>query len=158
MEQKKDIFDFLKVNKTEAPASDYFENLVTNTLAAKKSKAIIIPLYKKPIVWLTAVAAVLIAVLITNAFRPSDEEQHVLVAMNDLSKSEINKYIEENIDDFDTDLISEFISFEQIEDSNSVKTDNTPITIDELTDEDILEYFNDEGIDIYELSDDEIYI
>ena len=98
----------------------------------------------------------------------NSEKQNVLLALNEIPVNEIESYIDENIEDFDTELIAEFVdessidiaSFSNIADTNKVvspvnkETKPTPI-LDEINKDDILKYLEEENIDLQELLDDE---
>ncbi len=176
MEKEKDIFDYIKAKKVDLPSVDYFKNLAATVIEKQRPK--IIPMYKRPTTWFGAVAAVLIVVLlVTNISESSEITQgstDPLLALNDLSSDDLISYIDNNIDDFDTDMIAEMIPenlledielFDevdiQVDDAISVNksTLNAPtIEINELNDQDILDYFNDEGFDLEDFEDENPFI
>jgi hypothetical protein len=91
----------------------------------------------------------------------------VLLALNDIPTDDIRAYVEDNIEDFDTDLIAEFVDEKQIEDEEllpiEIEEDNTiaisePINLDDLDENEILKYFDEEEIDIIDLMEDESFI
>lgn len=171
MEEKNDIFEHLKPRSTDVPDDSYFEAMANSVIETQK-KTPIIPLYKRPIVWIGAVAAVfLVGFLIVNFSSTSDSNSDALLALNDVSSNELFEYIDENIDDFDTDLIVDAmnesavdeLSFIEPESSEIIevateKTTPSRITFDDIDANDILDYFNEEGIDTEDLEDDDSFI
>lgn len=181
MEEKNDIFDHLKTRKTPIPDASYFEALANSVIDSQKEKEStapketkIIPLYKRPALWIGAVAAIFIAgILMINFGNTTMTDSDPMLALNDVSSNEVYNYIDENIDDFDTDLIVEAmnesivdeISFTEDEKEKSEPTSEKtevvatePISFDEIDANDILEYFNEEGIDSEDLEDEDLFI
>jgi len=166
MEEQKDIFDHLKRKEGFTPDKAYFERLAENVMASQSVK--IVPLYKKPVLWMSAAAAIIAAVFIINFDSNTSAPDNVLLALNDISKEEIRTYIEENIEDFDTDLIVEFVTLETIEHHTFIQPEEVEsedqdlvletISLGDIEREDILDYFEREEIDLLELEDDESFI
>jgi len=179
MEEKKDIFDHLKHKKSPVPDASYFESLANSVIdsqkkttieAPKKSK--VIPLYKGLALWIGAAAAVLIAgILIVNFNNTTELESGSLLAFNELSSNEIYDYIDENIEDFDTDLIVEVLNETTVDEMSVADAETTeipstetnltivdPISFDDIDADDILDYFNDEGINLEDLEDEDSFI
>ncbi|MCJ8291851.1 MAG: hypothetical protein HRT58_17445 [Crocinitomicaceae bacterium] len=170
MEEKNDIFDHLKPRKTPIPDASYFESMAKSVIESQKAP--IIPLYKRPVVWISAVAAIFIAgIMIVNFSTTSDINSDPLLALNDVSSDELYAYIDENIDDFETDLIVEALNESSVDEMNFIepepaeqievkaeKTDPESISFDEVDSKDILDYFNEEGIDSDEFEDDDSFI
>ena len=172
MEEKRDIFDHLKVVKPSVPDDSYFESLA-QTVIASQAKTKVIPLYKRPIVRISAVAAILLIslqVVNLNATKV-DENQDPLLALNAISSDELYEYINENIDDFDTEMIVDALDDQAIDELTS-KTSQAlqtaagtsdapskaekplPVSFDDIDVDDILEYFEKEGIDPEELEEE----
>ena len=163
MEQENNIFNHIKPKKVSVPDASYFENMANSILEQEKKKIKIVPLYKKPVFWLVASAASIALLLLVNPFSV-DEDATNLLAMNDVSNEEVIDYVNENIDEFDTYLFSEYLTDETIEESKTTVYIEPEVieseTIEELEEvelEDILEYFEFEEIDIDELEDDLYY-
>lgn len=170
MEEKNDIFDHLKPRKTPIPDASYFESMAKSVIESQKAP--IIPLYKRPVVWISAVAAIFIAgIMIVNFSTTSDINSDPLLALNDVSSDELYAYIDENIDDFETDLIVEALNESSVDEMNFIepepveqietkaeKISPEPISFDEVDSKDILDYFNEEGIDSDEFEDDDSFI
>ena len=163
MEEQKDIFDYIKPRENETPEQSYFDQLTKSVIDSQQPK--IIPIYKKPIFWLSSAAAVIAVMVVLNFDNSTQESGNVLLALNDISKQEVQAYINDNIDDFDEELIAEYIQENTIESVSLVVEE--PITFDEPVSDpalnfddidaaDILEYLESEEIDLYDL-DDEIY-
>ena len=170
MEEKNDIFDHLKPRKTPIPDASYFESMAKSVIESQKAP--IIPLYKRPVAWISAVAAIFIAgIMIVNFSTTSDINSDPLLALNDVSSDELYAYIDENIDDFETDLIVEALNESSVDEMNFIepepveqievkaeKINPEPISFDEVDSKDILDYFNEEGIDSDEFEDDDSFI
>jgi hypothetical protein len=168
MKNEKDIFDHLKVRKIEMPNAAYFENLAQVVIEKQRPK--IVQLYKRPMTWISAAAAIAIVVLlVTNISKTSIESVDPLLALNEISTDDLMRYIDNNIEDFDTDMIAEMIPtndlesstlFEEIEilEAEPVKKVAAPISLDKLDQQDILDYFIEEGIDLEEFEDDDSFI
>jgi hypothetical protein len=171
MEEQNDIFDHLKVRKSPLPDDSYFESLAKNVINSHQ-KTRVIPLYKRPVFWISAVAALfVVSFLVINFTSTSTPENDPLLALNDLSSDELFNYIDENIDDFDTDLIVEVmnestideITFSESENSlthptNPTQSTETTISFDDIDTQDILDYLNSEGIDSDDLEDEDPFI
>ena len=162
MEQENNIFNHLKARKGSAPNHSYFENLAKTIIAKEEKKAVIVPLYKKPVFWLIASAASVALLFILNTTQTKNTPSPLL-ALNEISKSEIVNYIDDNIEEFDNYLLSQYISEKLIEESKTeiivatLSVDPEPIKeLDKVELDDILDYFELEEIDIYEL-EDELY-
>lgn len=171
MEEKHDIFDHLKAVNPSVPDDSYFENLAQQVILSQQ-KTKVIPLYKRPVVWISAVAAILLVSLLVVNLTSSDINQNSdpLLALNDLSSDELYNYIDENIDDFDIEMIAEALDDQGLdemansavysletdpEDTPALKTTEAPISVslDDIDIDDILDYFNTEGIDPDEIED-----
>ncbi|MDG1333118.1 MAG: hypothetical protein P8P74_12365 [Crocinitomicaceae bacterium] len=175
MEEKNDIFDHLKPRKTPIPDASYFEALANSVIESQKEKAPaapketkIIPLYKRPSLWIGAVAAVFIAgILIINFNETTEIDSDPLLALNDVSSNDVYEYIDENIEDFETDLIVEALNESTVNEMSFVEPETTesapeetkiitsePVSFDQIDSDDILDYFNEEGIDSEDFEDD----
>ena len=164
MKKKQDIFNHLKPGKISTPEESYFTQLASDIIRSQEVR--VIPLYKKPILWFSAAAAV-IAVLIVFNFNSSEENNDVLLALNEISSEELFLYVDENIEDFESDMLIEIIPITNIESvefvselsetANVVSSEST-IDFEEINNEDILDYINSEEIDIFSLDDSEEFI
>jgi hypothetical protein len=129
-------------------------------------------MWRKPVIWITSAAAVSALIIFSTQFSKPQNETDILLALNEISNEEIFSYIDENIEEFDTELIASFvnendesISFAtepNYTDSTQVKKDpktNDTNIIPESIDRDaILDYLEDQEINLDELSDDESFI
>lgn len=179
MEEKNDIFDHLKPRKTPIPDASYFESMANSIIESQKKvespitkETPVIPLYKRPVVWIGAVAAIFIAgFLIVNFNNTTEINSDPLLALNDVSSGEVFEYIDENIEDFDTDLIVEALNESLVDEMNYVETVSSnpteiitetnaveSISFDEIDTEDILNYFNEEGIESEDFEDEDSFI
>ena len=152
MEPNKDIFDHLNLGEVETPDTSYFEQLAKNVVESQQLK--IIPLYKKPIIWIGTAAAIFAIMFVLNIGENS--EQNVLLALNDIPTEEVFAYIDEHIEDFDTDLISEVLEEENINPVDFIEEnlsaqpeiENTDLDFENINTEEILEYLQEEAIDL----------
>ncbi|MFK7784036.1 MAG: hypothetical protein AB8B56_02910 [Crocinitomicaceae bacterium] len=176
MEEKNDIFDHLKPGKTPVPDASYFEALANSVIESQQEnkpetqkETKIIPLYKRPVVWIGAAAAIFIAgILIMNFDRTTETDSDPILALTEVSSSDVYDYIDENIEDFETDLIVEALSDSDVEEMSFTDVEISeptpeetdiaiaePISFDEIDSDDILDYFNEEGIDSEDFDEDE---
>ena len=167
MKEEKDIFKYLNKKENSVPDACYFENMADNIIFNESKETPIVPLFKKPPFWMISTAASLAIFFLINQLAPNDN--NVLLALNDISTTEIEGYISQNITDFDSDLISEFVSEDNIEESalepqkeiDLINLTNSNLQLDDIDSDEILDYFDNEEIDIYEddleLDYDELY-
>tara|TARA_B110000285_G_C15019467_1_gene560790 strand:- start:696 stop:1208 length:513 start_codon:yes stop_codon:yes gene_type:complete len=161
MDQEKNIFDHIKAKDSFTPDASYFEQLADKVIEQKRPETKIIPLYKKPLIWIVATAASVAFILMMNTTSTSNDS--VLLAFNEISTDEIQVYIEQNIDEFETSLLTEYISTEELQQNEPNITEEvkvtinqneiTPIDFETIEQDDILKYFEDEEIDIHDLDD-----
>jgi hypothetical protein len=170
MNEEKDIFDFIEKRKVDMPDKAYFDKLAQGVIDSQKTK--IIPLYKRPITWIGAAAAAIVLVLLVTKFNISGQDPNPAPSLsnqfNDISKEELLAYVDENIDEFDIELISEFVptdelnaKYEALENRMSEELEVHPletITLENITKEEILEYLNDEDFDFSDLEDEDSFI
>ena len=163
MEKQNDIFDHLKSREIFTPDQTYFDQLANNVIAASKSK--VIPLYKKPLFWMTAAAACVAVIFLLNIDSSSNNSDNVLFAMNEIPQNEVREYVKANIKEFDTEMLCEIIPSKNIEEvkfpveiikiieKKKEVLSEPEINFDNIDREDILNYFQEENIDINELEE-----
>lgn len=159
MEQKKDIFDYLKPVKINLPDEAYFNKLAHEVISAKSTK--IIPLFHKPIFWLSSAAAIIVMVFIINNDWGNPSIENPLVALKEIPEEDIFRYVEKNINDFDTEMFCELIPIGDIQEEEKLSDYNLPIeekyessiNMEEISPEDILNYFQNQEIDLFELNE-----
>lgn len=167
MNEEKDIFDFIEKRKADMPNKAYFDNLAQGIIDSQKTK--ITPLYKRPITWVSAVAAAILVFFIVNFNAPGELPGHdQSISFNDISRAELLAYVDENIEEFDIEMIAEFVpvdelnaKYEALESAMSEEVEVHPLetmTLENITKEDILEYLNDEGLDFSDLEDEDSFI
>lgn len=167
MEEKKDIFDYLKVKEQFTPDSSYFEQLGEKVLKETPRPAKVIPLYKRSLFWVSAAAAAVLIVLFTSPYFSNQQEEDVLLALNEIPLEDLRSYVDENIEDFETDLIAEFVDEQAIHISefSGIEIQQQSITnakgvsiqndLKEIDKSDILHYFENEEIELDDLQEDE---
>jgi len=177
MEEKKDIFDFIEKRPIETPDSSYFKDLADKVLSEAKEEpeerqAKIIPLYRRPVAWISGVAA---AILVAFLMLPNTSDPlNPLTGFtnsNEPSRAEVLAYVNENIDDFDEELLIEFIAIKNLEADEAetqelepeeealetiieTETKDLQESLQNISDEEILEYLEMEG----ELDEDDEFI
>lgn len=169
MEEQKDIFDFLEKRTPNVPSDDYFAELANKVLRENPSvspKPKVVPLYRRPVFWVASAAA---AVLLIVLLQPKTTEiTQSGVDFNDLSRGEILAYVEYNLDEFDEELLAEFIpdsrmhytmTTEKLSIEPEEKTAGQPSpkltnSLDDISTDEILDYLEDEGMDLDDLDDD----
>jgi hypothetical protein len=164
MEKEKNIVDFLKPRERETIDNAYFDNLAASIVSAhpKVETKKIIPLYKKTTFWISSIAAVFIGLIALKTFTTTSEKTY---NFNSVSHSELMAYVEDNIDEFDQDLLVKYIPIESptklkskeiIEQKTSiknvqVKSKSSTVLFDDLQKEDILNYLDSEELSIDDL-------
>lgn len=166
MKEQKDILDYISPKRTSTPSPDYFEGLAQRVIAGEKTR--IVPFYKKPVMWIGAAAAIAIGcVFLTSIFSPSPASSDPLLALQEVPSEEIMDYLHENIEDIDESEIEEAITEASLaivpkksidaDPTASTQAKESEITFDDINAEDILHYFNQEGIDPSELEEDDLF-
>ncbi len=139
MKQEKDILDFLIPKKVDSiPDGVYFEKLANEVIQKKqKSKRF----YLKPILVSGIAASIIFGV-----FYFSNQIKNKEIDVSHLNNKEIYAYLNENIDVVEEQVIlTEILS----EDFSSVESTNEKdkITLDELTDEEVMNYLEENDIE-----------
>jgi len=177
MADKKDIFEFIKKRPSETPDSDYFDSLADSVLSkvseenASENKssdsAKIIPLYRRPAFWLSGAAAAILVVFLMLPDKKSPVIDNGEPSFEDLSKSEVLAYVDYNIEDFDVELLAEFIPANKLnteayidktieETTLETETSNPDLeeSLESISPQEILEYLETEGLDPDDLEDE----
>lgn len=150
MEKDNNFLDGLHISKIDTPSSDYFEALANRTMHNKKTKITSLRI----LIW-TSAAAVLI-LLATIPFFNSSEREVSQFSFNEITPHEAITYVGQHIDEFETELILDYIEQDAIPtttifdipliDRNDKTTDGIP-SMESIDQEAILEYLLYEGID-----------
>ena len=163
MKENEDIFDHLKKRKIETPSKYYFDALVASVIKQELKETKVIPIGRKILYRSTAAAAILLIGLFLFNTR-HQQERNILAQLDDVSTEELISYVDENIDDFDTDQLGETLSDEEIDkldeelsiemsDISYVESSES-ISFDDIDEQDILDYLELEDIDLDELEND----
>ncbi len=163
MKKNEDIFEHLKKRKIETPSKDYFEALAESVIKQESRAPKVIPIGRKVLYWSTAAAAILvIGFFLFNL--PQQPATNILAQLEDVSTEELIAYVDENIEDFDTDQLGETLSDEEIDKLNeeiniemsdiSFVESSEPISFEDIDEQDILDYLELEDIDLDELEND----
>ena len=164
MEKEKNIVDFLKPREREFIDNAYFDNLAASIISThpKVETKKIIPLYKKTTFWISSIAAVFIGLIALNTFTSSSEKMY---NFNSISHSELMAYVDDNIDEFDQDLLVKYIPVESpiktkakelieqktVTEKVQVNSKSKTVLFDDLQKEDILNYLDSEELSIDDL-------
>lgn len=157
-----------KLNKVpvQVPNDDFFESLKVHVVDKINTQTKIVPFYNR--LSFKAAAAILILITIGAVYFSKDTKQdppavqEAKVDFNSVSREDILAYIEENHEEFETEdiasVLSEIPSINK-EESNSnnlsemvekPKSGSTEKLWDELKDEDILRYLEEQGEELDE--------
>lgn len=171
METKKDPFEHIKVTKPNGPGPDYFEKLKAELMVeiGKEPKAPVRTLVQRPFFWVISAAASI--VLLFAIHSALNEPLDAAVSFSSLSDEEILAYVDENIDDFDEEMIAEAYNSMILEktlaegDTTKKRTVTvkevpaaanqpaTQVTFETLSEEDILNYLNSQELTEEELEE-----
>ena len=99
MENPNNIFDQVQTRKVNVPERTYFEGMADSIISQHASK--VVPLYKKPLVWISSAAAVAIIAITIQLSTSTEERLNLQTALNDIPNETILAYVTENIDDYD---------------------------------------------------------
>ena len=163
MKENEDIFEHLKKRKIETPSKDYFDALAASVIEQESKETKVIPIGRKIFYWSTAAAAILVVGFFLFNI-PQQTETNILAQLDDVSTEELISYVDENIDDFDTEQLGETLSDEEIDkldeelsiemsDISYVESSES-ISFDDVDEQDILDYLELEDIDLDELEND----
>ncbi|WP_294669432.1 hypothetical protein [uncultured Fluviicola sp.] len=182
-QEDKHIIDDLQVNPIHIPSDLYFEELKKNILTEVRNNSLkeegallpkteaspgkdekqkeqpgIISMYRRWYVWGSAAAILAFALLFpwNNHTSPSTNPEPI--NLSSVSNEEIYQYLDENIEDLDTEVIAAHLSKDEMvnseitenrdEASATENTDNftsrSPL-LEHIKDEEILDYLNDES-------------
>ncbi len=171
MEENKNIVEFLKPREREVIEDSYFENMVSVIVAGnpKKEPAKIIPLYQRKSFWISSAAAVAILFV---AIRFMNQSGSINPDFDSLSHSELTAYIDHNIEDFDQELLAQYVHVETNAVQAKVESDqhlNSSVPNNELEksvsrddlfegidQKDILEYLNHQEMNVDDLEETDV--
>lgn len=168
MKEEKDILDYLKVNRTDQPDASYFQNLAKEVIKSQEPK--VIPMYRKPFFWIGSVAAIFIGFMVMIGFGDNvTSTDNPLFALNDVSSEEIIQYVDEHIEEFEIEEIASILSTEALETTESyelapvveekkeeAQINEPTVDMKEIDSDEILEYLDNEGIELFELDEIEL--
>lgn len=172
---KRHIIDELKHNQAPLPDNAFFEQLKADVLKKMETEkpeqsAKVIPLYRK--MWFIGAVAAGMALLLTIPVLFKSEEpqqmQQAEVSWDDVSREEMLAYIDDNIADFDEELLAQHLDSiphskaavsitnstgNALKKAKSKKEKQEKNLFENIDKEDILEYLDEEAIDL----DDELF-
>jgi hypothetical protein len=161
MEPINELSDQLQKSKRPELPSNYFDELTSNMMGHAKQhpKAKKIAITRKPLFWIGSIAASLLLILGINSIWNASNE----LSFNNLNQEEVLAYVQENIDDFDEELLIEAMNETNMESDTTkkVKSNATsagsnskePISFETLSSEEILEYLNENELSVEELEE-----
>lgn len=172
METKKDILDFIQPKKRESIDNSYFENLASNVILTSKiqNPKIVKPLFRRSVFWLSSIAAVALILLITRFYNQNGQIES---DFSSISESDLIAYIDNNIEDFDQDLLADYLpiypvdsvkkkgnitqpeikKIKSIEEKKMIENENEIDLFENINTEDILKYLENEGISPEEIEE-----
>lgn len=165
-QENKHIIDDLKVTPIQMPSDSYFEELkkgilseigndVPSAIGMKKEGPGIIPMYKRWYVWGSAAAILAFALLLPWNTTNSPKESGV-INLSSVSDEEIYDYLNENIEDLDSETIAVHLSNDAITQKENQESKNEvaetkedfsskSTLLDHVEDQEILDYLKDES-------------
>jgi hypothetical protein len=171
METKKDPFEHIKTTGPVSPGADYFEKLKADLLVEirKEPKAPIKTLVHHPFFWVISAAASIVLLFAIRAVL--NEPLEASISFSSLSNDEILTYVEQNIDDFDEEMIADVynaviaskygaegdttkkrtLTVNEI--PANVSQTSATVTFETLSEEDILNYLNSQELTEEELEE-----
>lgn len=155
MENPNNIFNKVNPKKIDVPEGDYFKQMANSIIANQNATPKIIPLYKKPVFWITSVAATIILIIVFNMNANNEKTFNIQLALNEVSSEEIISYVDENIDEFELSEITDAIPESKIDlmekhHTNSSENE-TNLSFENISEEEIIEYLLDEDVELDEL-------
>lgn len=162
MKENEDIFNFLKKREIDTPPKEYFDTLV-NGIIEKESAPKVISIKRKMIIWVSSAAAVLlIALLLID--RSPEQSTDVFAQLNGIPTDELLAYMDANIDEFETELIAETLTDEEVDEFGEIiSSELTEITyletkeeisFEEISPSELNEYLDLEDLDLEDLEND----
>ena len=172
---KRHIIDELKKNQSPLPEDAFFDKMKSDLLqriAAETvaPKAKVIPLYRR--MWFVASVAAGVALLLSIPLLFTNENpqqpQQAEVSWDDVSREEMLAYIDENIDDFDEELLAQHLDSiphskaavaitnstgNALKKAKTKKEKQEKNLFENVDKEDILKYLDEEAIEL----DDELF-
>lgn len=160
-QENKYMIDDLQVHPAQLPSDSYFEALKKNVLkeihanGLKKNEAPrIIPMYKRWYVWGSAAAILAFALLFPWNTATVPETASGSVNLSSVSDQEIYDYLDQNIEDLDPETIAVHLNSDRITWDESPGKENPEmhppvlnktILLDDVKDEEILDYLKNES-------------
>lgn len=155
MENPNNIFDQVNPRKIDIPEGDYFKQMANSIIANQIVTPKVIPLYKKPVFWITSVAATIALIIVFNMNASNEKTFNIQLALNEVSTDEIISYVDENIDEFELSEITAAIperKLNEMEKEIALSSENvTNLSFEDISEEEIIEYLLDEDVELDEL-------
>ena len=156
MKIKKDILNHLKPVKTNTPDADFFEDIAAQvvkeypiTTRPKKNHLRILRMA------MAAAAVLVLAFILMKSF--SIEVQSVNMEkplLSEIQDEEIYAYVDEHIDEFSIEEITETLTEEDLNVLFENQTNELDFFFAEISDEEIMNYINKENLDLDEFEDE----
>ena len=156
MKSKKDLLDHLKPVKIDAPDSEFFETLASQVV---KEHPIVKRKGKNNLrIMRTALAAAVVIVMAFVLIKSfSIEVQSVNMEkslLSEIQDEEIYAYVDEHIDEFSIEEITETLTEEDLNVLFENQTNELDFFFAEISDEEIIKYIDKENIDLDEFEDE----
>jgi len=162
METKPDIFEYLKKREIETPNPEYFESIALKILAEQATPLKQVSPVKRIVLWSASIAATAMLIFLLIPSNPPVEKVNLAFELNALSEVDVLSYVHDHLDEFDTEMLVAAVPVENIEAISLVPEiespeftviSDAPINFDALDTKDILEYLENEGLDVYDLDE-----
>lgn len=157
MQNQKDILEQIRVKKLETLSSDFLTEMAKEIHRTELKK--VVPIYRKPLFYmLTSAAACAIFIIVSVLTSEQKQEISLTAEFQEISSAELLAYVDANLEDFEEELLGEFVENLDLNETYSAPETTAPIAesqvstpiLDEIQKEDILDYLQDEGYDVYD--------
>jgi hypothetical protein len=112
-------------------------------------------------VWISSAAAAAIIAITIQLSTSTEESLSLQAALNEIPHETILAYVTENIDDYEIDEIAEIIpegNIQEIEVFQPATIESTTnLSFDNISNEEIMDYLFEEGIDLEEMNESELF-
>jgi len=163
MGKENNILDFIRPRKREELNESYFENMASSIITSNKKVVVrkLTPFYKKSVFWISSSAAVFIGIVTIQSLRANFKSG---LDFNSVSTTELLAYIDDNINEFDQELLIKYLPTQQSINNitenqtiNKTATQSTAIQATPINTSELLENINQEDV-LYYLESEELTI
>ena len=168
MEKEKNILDNIKPKKRLEIDDSYFDQMTSSIITSSNivQSKLVQPFFKRVFFW-SSTAAALLLILIT--VRSLKNETVVAANLNSVSDELILAYVDQNIEVFDQEMFADFVKDDPTDSLKAINSSEKTMSslplapsdekleemFNELDEEEILKYFENNSIVIEEIEEDE---